>query len=133
MVTDATADRRSWRTLIGAGALWVLAYFGSRAALEAFQLPPGGRLVVALLPLVPFAWFLWRVISGIRSMDELERRVHLEALGVAFPLAVLLLMTLGLVELAVDLNPADWSYRHVWVFLPLFYVIGLALAWRRYR
>jgi hypothetical protein len=133
METGAAAERRSWWTLIGAGALWVLAYFGSRAALEMLQLQPGERVIVALLPLLPFAWFLWHVVSGIRSMDELERRVHLEALGIAFPLAVLLLMTLGLVQLAVDLNPEDWSYRHVWIYLPIFYFLGLVISWRRYR
>jgi hypothetical protein len=127
------ADRHGWWSLVGAGALWVLAYLCSRAALEMLPLPPGGRVAVALLPLLPFACFLLLVISGIRSMDELERRVHLEALGIAFPLAVLLLMTLGLVQLAVDLNPDDWSYRHVWIFLPLFYFLGLVISSRRYR
>jgi len=133
METAATAERRSWWTLIGAGCLWLIVYIGSRAALEMLDLQPGGRVIVALLPLLPFAWFLWLVVSGIRSMDELERRVHLEALGIAFPLAVLLLMTLGLVQLAVDLNPDDWSYRHVWIYLPIFYFLGLAVSWRRYR
>jgi hypothetical protein len=101
--------------------------------LEMLQLQPHWRVGIALLPVLPFAWFLGLIISGIRSLDELERRVHLEALGIAFPLAILLLMTLGLVQLAVDLNPEDWSYRHVWVYLPLFYFLGLALSWRRYR
>jgi hypothetical protein len=27
----------------------------------------------------------------------------------------------------------DWSYRHVWAFLPAFYLGGLALARRRYQ
>lgn len=55
METRAPAvQRSSWR-LIGAGAVWVLAYFGSRAALEALPLAPAPRLAVALLPLLPFA------------------------------------------------------------------------------
>jgi hypothetical protein len=66
-------------------------------------------------------------------MDELEQRIHLEALAVAFPLALILLMTLGLLELATKLPPEDFSYRHVWAFLPIFYFGGLALARRRYR
>jgi hypothetical protein len=66
-------------------------------------------------------------------MDELHRRVHLEALAIAFPLTMLLLMVLGLVELVIPLSPDDWSYRHVWQFLPLFYFLGLALTWRRYQ
>lgn len=133
MTTQSRLVPRSWWSLIGLGALWVFSYFGARVALDNFQLDTSLRVVVALLPLVPFALFLWIVITGIRSLDELERRVHLEALGFAFPLAILLLMTLGLLQLAIDLPAEDWGYRHVWSYLPLFYFIGLAIAWRRYR
>ncbi|RIK73904.1 hypothetical protein DCC62_16355 [candidate division KSB1 bacterium] len=66
-------------------------------------------------------------------MDELERRIQLEALVIAFPLAILLIMTLGLLELAVPLSPENWSYRHIWPFLTMFYFIGLAIARKRYE
>ena len=90
-------------------------------------------MVVALFPIVPTAFFLLLMIANIRDLDELQRRVHLEALAIAFPLAVLLLWTLGLLQLAVDLPIEDWSYRHVWAYLPLFYAIGLVIARRRYQ
>jgi hypothetical protein len=45
---------------------------------------------------------------------------------------MLLLMALGLLELAVPLSRDDWSYRHVWAMLPILYYGGLALARRRY-
>jgi hypothetical protein len=77
--------------------------------------------------------FLWVVVSAVRELDELHRRVHLEALAIAYPLAILLLATLGFLQLAIDLSSEDWSYRHVWPFLPCFYFIGLAIAWARYR
>lgn len=112
---------------------WVLVYLFARWLLDNQQLEPGMRIIVALLPILPFAMFLTLVITGIRQMDELHRKVHLEALGIAFPLAMLLLMVLGLLQLAIPLSPDDWSYRHVWQFLPLFYFIGLAFTWRRYR
>jgi len=44
---------------------------------------------------------------------------------------MILLMTLGLSELATKLPPEDFSYRHVWAFLALFYFGGLVLARRR--
>jgi hypothetical protein len=113
--------------------VWIVCYFGARVLLRDLQLGPWLRVSVALLPIPPFALFLWSVLANIRSMDEMHRRVHLEALVIAFPWAILLLMTLGLLELAVGLNPNDWSYRHVWVFLPLFYFIGLGVSWRRYQ
>jgi hypothetical protein len=83
--------------------------------------------------MVPFAFFLSFILAGLRSMDELQRRIQLEALAIAFPLAILFFMMLGLLELAVPLSPEDWSYRHTWIYLPLLYFIGRAIASRRYE
>lgn len=116
------------------GALWVVTFLGARLALDRdLDLPSGLKVAAALVPVIPTALFLRAVILGVRSLDELHRRVHLEALVIAYPLAILLLMTLGLLELAIDLSPEDWSYRHIWPFLVMFYIFGLAVSWRRYR
>ncbi|HLE56703.1 MAG TPA: hypothetical protein VJB15_06450 [Rhodothermia bacterium] len=117
------------------GILWVISYFGARAALEQMgsPQPDWNRLAVALVPLVPFVAFLWKFIALMREADELERRIQLEALAIAFPLAMVLLMVLALVQLAMPLNPDDWSYRHVWYFLPIFWFGGQAIARRRYQ
>ena len=115
--------------------LWGASYLAARAALDVdLQLEPRWlRVAAALLPVVPTILLLWAIAAGLRESDELQRRVHLEALAIAYPLAILLIMTLGLLELAIDLNRDDWSYRHVWVYLPIFYFLGLAIAWRRYK
>ena len=127
-----SAPARTGRTVIGLGIAWFLAYFAARGILEQSDLSRSLRTVVALVPVPLFAAFLLQFIRGLRGADELERRIHLEALAVAFPLAILLLQTLGLLERAVGLNFEDWSYGHVWAYLPLFYFLGLALARRRY-
>jgi hypothetical protein len=36
------------------------------------------------------------------------------------------------VQTPAVLSPQDWSYRHVWFFLPLFYFVGLGIARRKY-
>jgi hypothetical protein len=133
MKTTPGVARRSLNIALPVSAFWVLSYLAARLALKELHLGPGLRVTVALIPVVPTALFLWLVVGNIRSLDELQRRVHLEALAIAFPLAILLLWTLGLLQLAIDLPAGDWSYRHVWVYLPLFYFIGLAIAWRRYQ
>lgn len=117
------------------GVVWFLSYFGARGVLEQMGTPAPDlrRVAVALVPIVPFALFLWYFTDALRNGDELERRIQLEALAIAFPLAVLLLMVLALVELAMPLNPDDWSYRHVWQFLPILWLGGLGIARRRYR
>ena len=125
--------RRSLYLGLPVTVFWVLSYLAARLALKELQLDPWLRVTVALLPVVPTALFLWLVVANIRSLDELQRRVHLEALAIAFPLAILLLWTLGLLQLAINLPAEDWSYRHVWVYLPLFYFFGLAIASRRYQ
>jgi len=119
--------------VISSAVIWALVYFLARWLLDNHQLQDGLRVAVALTPILPFAIFLMLMLAGIRQMDELHRKVHLEALAIAFPLTMLLLMLLGLLELVIPLSPEDWSYRHVWQFLPLFYFLGLAFTWRRYQ
>lgn len=42
-------------------------------------------------------------------------------------------MTLGLLQLVMDLDPANWSYRHVWQFVIVFYLFGIVVSVRRYQ
>ncbi len=112
---------------------FVSTWFIARGILELDDINPALRVAAALLPIPPFSFMLWQIIKGVRQMDELEQRIHLEALAVAFPLSMILLMTLGLLELAIELPAEDLSYRHVWALLPALYFAGLALARRRYQ
>lgn len=123
----------TWKSALLWGVLWVASWLGARILLDSDLGNPALRVAVALIPVPLFALFLWRFIADIRSLDELERRIHLEALAVAFPVTVLLVMMLGLLDLAVPLNPNDWSYRHVGPFLFMLYFFGLLLARRRYQ
>ena len=113
--------------------VWFLLYFSARGLLEHAQMEEWARIAVAVLPIPAFVLFLISVIRGIRGLDELQRKIHLEALAIAFPLGLVLLMTLGLLQRATELKFEDWSYAHVWIYLPVFYLLGLALARRRYR
>lgn len=123
--------RNSSRPLI-AGVLWLVTFFIARVALEATGIAPGLRIAAALIPLPFFAAFLVLFIRELRSADELERRIQGEALAIAYPLVLAMLMTLALMERAVGLKFEDWSYMHVWVYVPIFYLMGLFIARRRY-
>jgi hypothetical protein len=112
--------------------LWLITFFGARAAFELPSLSPALRVAAALTPLPFFAAFLVLFIRALRSADELERRIQGEALAIAYPLVLVLLMTLALMERAVGLKFEDWSYMHVWVYVPIFYILGLSIARRRY-
>jgi hypothetical protein len=132
-MNNTTERLRPPSGIIISAAAWAIAYFLALIVIERMAAPEWLRIVLAIVPAVPFAFFLWSVVREIRALDELHRRVHLEALAIAFPLTLLLLMTLGLLDEATVLSRDDWSYRHIWYFLPLLYSIGLAISWRRYR
>ena len=117
-----------------ATVFWAVTFLGARLLLDKeLNMPQGVKIAAALLPIVPTAVFLWFVVAAVRGLDEMQRRVHLEALAIAFPLAILMLMTLGLLQLAIELPAEDWSYRHIWAYLPCFYFLGLGIAWMKYR
>lgn len=127
------ASRRDRAFCFVTTVLFAASYAAAMAVLKSVEMPASARIAIALLPFPFFVAFLIAEIRLLRRVDELERRIQLEALAVAFPAAMLLMMGLALLERAVALSPADWSYRHTWFFLPLFYFIGLGIARRRYR
>jgi len=118
--------------LLVRGLLWMSIYALARGLLMMDVEPAALRVGVALMPVPFFVWWLWTWMSGVAQLDELERRIELEALAFAFPLAVILLMTLGLLDIAVALNPDDFSLRHIWAMMPVLYYVGLWRARRRY-
>ena len=119
--------------LLVRGLLWVSVYLLSRGLLELDIASSAARVVVALFPTPFFVWYLWTWMQGVRRMDELERRIELEALGFAFPAAVVFFATLGLLDVAVALDADDFSLGHTWLMLPVLYYIGLWRAKKRYQ
>jgi hypothetical protein len=118
--------------LLVRGLLWVSIYLLARGLLELATLAPPLRVAIALLPLPFFVWYLWTWMKGVGEMDELQRRIELEALGFAFPSTLVFLMTVGLLDLASPLGPENFSLHQIWLMLPVLYYIGLWRAKRRY-
>jgi hypothetical protein len=111
---------------------WMLAWLVSTLALAYVDSSSPLRVAVALLPLPFFGWFLWRFLQLIRKSDELERRMQLEALAIAFPLAIATVMALGLLE-GAGLQPVTgWPLKGMWIYFVIFYLVGRNAARRRY-
>jgi hypothetical protein len=128
--TSSTSRRPK---VVLSAALFAVLYIVAFLAAEVTAIPRALRLAIAILPVPAFGFFLVEWIRNIRVLDELERKIQLEALAVAFPLSLMLVMALGLIQEVTQLNPLDWSYRHIWPYLIAFYFFGLVLARRRYR
>jgi hypothetical protein len=113
--------------------LWLAAYAVSRSLLDQPIDAQPLRVAIALLPAPFLGWFVWHWMRIVQKMDELERRVQLEALAFAFPLTVVWLTTIGLLSTGAPADGGMFSPQQSWLMLPLLYAIGLWRAHRRYR
>lgn len=124
--------RKHTQSLI-ATLVWFSAYFGARLLLKMDGYSQPERVAISLIPIPFFLWFVWVFVKRLHDTDELERKIQLESLAIAFPMAILMLMTLGLLQKAIALPQDEWGYTMVWWYLPMFYTLGYAIASYRYR
>ena len=110
-----------------------IVYVGAITTLRFVPMSRGLQILVTLAPVPVFASYLWRAIARIRRMDELQQRIQLEALAIAYPVSLLVLMTLGLLQV-VDALPAFLGeFLKIWPAVAWLYVMGLFIARKRYR
>lgn len=124
--------KRLYASGIASAIAMVLSYLVALAVPE-LGLPQAVGVGLTVLAVLCFGWFIVEEVRLVRALDELQRRIQLEALAIAYPLAILLIVTLGLLErVGVSLPVGNFSYRHIWPFLIVFYFLGLAIARSRY-
>lgn len=121
------------RAILITGLAWAVAYIGALLVLKEFSPDKTLGLILSFLPALTFAFFIFWFSKGISAMDELAVRIYLEAGVIAFCLGILMLMILGLLDLVVTLNQADWGYRHLVPYFFLFYFIGLFVTRKKYQ
>lgn len=108
-------------------------YVGAIVALRFLPLPQAAQVAVALLPVPFFGFYILRWMRAVRRLDELERLILLEALAIAFPLALLLVLTLGLLELSGAIRVGVVDMLKLWPMIFWLYFVGLFAARKRYR
>lgn len=92
------------------------------------------KALVALLPVVPLALVVRVALRYLREVDELQRRIEIESIGIASLLLSLLYFAAGLLHVA-KLISVDAGVAMLWVFPLLMFSYGIAkfMAVRRYR
>lgn len=94
--------------------------------------PPGVlRIVLALAPTLPVVWVMWSLIGFISRTDELQRRVHIEALAIAAGVTAFLSLTYGFLEDFAGLPhiPAWWTF----VLIDMVWGASSCVMWCRYK
>ena len=88
------------------------------------------RYPIAILPVIPAIFAMWAVIRGVRSLDELQRRIQFEAIIFSFLATCLLTLTWGFLQ-----NAGLPQIDVLWVapLLITLWGIGLGIAHWRYQ
>jgi len=122
----------SRRLLMLSALIWGASFIAARLMLEQSDLGLGSRLVLAFGPTLPFIGLLIGAVGMARDLDEMERRIQVEALAFGFGMSLLLIATLALAQRAGFAKYEDFSYAHLLPMLLVLYLGGLTWARRRY-
>ena len=128
----ATAKSPRWPAILLAGGLFFGAYFLARYGMWAWNPRDPWDIFVMNIPVLAFFWFVAVVQRTLREIDELQRRIHLEALALAFLTVMLVLMALGLIE-EMPRGKLILPWRDLWFALIPLYGICYLAARHRYR
>tara|TARA_R110002012_G_scaffold234226_1_gene407770 strand:+ start:435 stop:800 length:366 start_codon:yes stop_codon:yes gene_type:complete len=87
-------------------------------------------ILVSLMPVVPALGVCWVIVRGVRRMDELQRKIHFEAMVIAFAAVALLTFSYGFLE---NVGFPKMTMFVVWPLMATFWVIGTIISSLRYR
>jgi len=88
------------------------------------------RYLVALAPILPGLFIVIAVVRQLRRVDELQRRIQLDAMAFAFAGTAVVTLTYGFLE---NVGLPRLSSFWVWPVMAVLWVSGAAAAGRRYR
>jgi hypothetical protein len=111
-------------------AAYGLLLVGSIELLQHVAIAAPWRDLLALTPMLAAVTMPWVIVRELRRMDELQRRIQLEALGFSFAGTAVLSFSYGFLE---GLGYPRLSMFSVWPLMAVLWVVGLLLARRRYQ
>ena len=121
--------RALWPALIGYSLALFLSLWLLRRGIDPLPL----RALVAVLPVLPLALMLRAALRYLREIDELQRRIETESIGIASLTLSLIYFGAGLLQKAKVFD-VDAGVAMIWVFPLLCGIYGVAkmVLTRRY-
>jgi hypothetical protein len=117
------------RRLVISGALFVIVlltsiYFNTEEIGQSLQ------IILALAPAIPGLFFIVSIGYAISRLDDLQRKIQVEAIAIGFGITILITMTYGLLAQA-GLPQANWLI--VTVIMVLSWLAGKLWIMWKYR
>ena len=89
-------------------------------------------IIIAIVPVITFSIFIFKLIRAFSVMDEVKQRVQLEAVVIGFSLTAMLIMILFLLDLCDISNPGWFGYGYLVCYCWLFYFVGWFISKKKY-
>jgi hypothetical protein len=89
-------------------------------------------VIIAIVPIITFAIFIFKYIKAFSVMDEVKQRVQFEAVVIGFSLTAMLMMILFLLNLCDISNPDWFGYADLVGWCWLFYFVGWFISKKKY-
>jgi len=125
--------KTSGNKIIFYAILWTVMYIGCLLIVKKLEPAKTLGIILSFMPTIAFVLFIYNYIKGVGSMDEVQRRIQLEATVWGFSLGILLLMTLGLLDHVITLKKEDWGYTLLIPYFFAFYFLGIFISRRKYN
>lgn len=87
-------------------------------------------IAITLAPMVPAIILCWSIVGVIRRLDEMQRRLQLEAFALAFAGTALITFSYGFLE---NVGFPKLSAFAVWPVLCGLWIVGVFIGQLRYR
>lgn len=92
------------------------------------------RLILALLgflPMIPAVWAMFGWLNAVRTMDELQQKIQLEAAAFSLSITALATFSYGFFETVAGFPKLSMFF--VWPIIALTFILGAFLANQRYN
>jgi hypothetical protein len=115
------------RRIILSAIFFLVTLFASQWLLDQ-ELEKSYQVLVAIAPSIPGALLVFSIGSAIAQLDELQRRIQLEGIGIAFGASVIIFLSYALL-VEVGIPQVNWMY------IPLLMVLlwGIGKLWTMWK
>lgn len=122
--------RRMWPAML----VYVAAVLASSWLLKHYVIATPLRALIAIAPALPITFVMFAYLRYLRTVDEMQRRIEMEAVGIAALFVSQLYLAGGFLQIGKVID-VQAGVAMIWVFplMCLCYGVGKFFAMRRYR
>lgn len=113
--------------------MFAIIFAGSVYILSSQDLSVSITVLTIVINVIVFGIYTLKFIQSIRLLDEVQIRIQLEAVTIAFALSLLTVMVLGLAGLVENLGLNNISYLYIFPLFFAWYFLGFLISKYRYR